>query len=152
MSDSLQKIRDEIRDATLIGVECETLRELIDRIDALLAEQEDDADMDGALLAMESEFLCENGERCIDARCDECPHTTPQPQVPDGYVVTYKIDVPPDYSAGLHGVSDTVRLIVESGDPGGELGDFADHIMSALVDWYDAGDGVYMLAVAQEGE
>ena len=53
------------------------------RLSALLAEREDDADMDGALLAMESEFLCENGERCIDVRCDECPHTTPQPQVPE---------------------------------------------------------------------
>lgn len=54
-----------------------------DRIDALLAELEDDADMEGALLAMESEFLCESGERCIDVRCAECPHT-PQPQVPEG--------------------------------------------------------------------
>ena len=73
---------EESNDYDSVGVEeiAEVLSKALDEIDALLAEREDDTDMEGALLAMESEFLCDDGGHCGDGGyCDECPYTTPQP-------------------------------------------------------------------------
>jgi len=39
--------------------------------------------------------------------------------------------------AEITGFTDTVTVLLESGDPGGDLGDFAEHIKLALSRWYD---------------
>lgn len=44
-------------------------------------------------------------------------------------------------AAGLHSFTDTVTVAVESGDPGGDAGEFEEFILQTLKDWYD-GAGV----------
>ena len=56
----------------------------------------------------------------------------------------YDIEHPGEYGAGIHGFSDTVIVIVESGDPGGESkgeDSFQDFMLQSLREWYD-GAGV----------
>lgn len=61
-------------------------------------------------------------------------------------VIVFDVCVPGDYAAGIRGFSDTVTITVDSGDPGGEPGEFEAHIRQALVEWYESGDK----AVAQQ--
>jgi hypothetical protein len=42
-----------------------------------------------------------------------------------------------DPAAGLMPRNDDINIIVYSGDPGGEPGEFAKHMRQALADWYD---------------
>lgn len=49
----------------------------------------------------------------------------------------YKIDHPGERDAGISAFSDTVIVLLESGNPGGEPGDFSEHIKLALKTWYD---------------
>lgn len=51
--------------------------------------------------------------------------------------IRYWICMPQDYSAGIIGFDDTVTIFIESGDPGGDAGEFAQHIKDALSAWYD---------------
>lgn len=49
----------------------------------------------------------------------------------------YYIHQPPEYSAGMVGFDDEVSITVDSGDPGGEEGEFAEFMWQVLSDWYD---------------
>lgn len=59
--------------------------------------------------------------------------------------IAFYVDFPGERGAGLHSYTDIVRVSVESGDPGGEPNEFADHIRQALAEWYD-GASVELLA------
>jgi len=50
---------------------------------------------------------------------------------------TFQIYSSGEPNAGLAGVCDKVTIIVESGDPGGEPGEFSDFICQSLSDWYN---------------
>lgn len=51
----------------------------------------------------------------------------------------YKFDIyqPGEKAAGIQCFEDTIRIEVESGDPGGISGEFRDHMKQALIEWYD---------------
>jgi hypothetical protein len=49
----------------------------------------------------------------------------------------YEVSHPGESGAGIIGFTDTVTMLLESGDPGGDPGDFAEHIKLALSGWYD---------------
>ena len=49
----------------------------------------------------------------------------------------YKIDHPGERGAGISAFPDTVIVLLESGNPGGEPGDFVEHIRLALKTWYE---------------
>lgn len=51
--------------------------------------------------------------------------------------IIYRIDMPSELAAGLEGFTDIVEITVESGDPGGEPGEFAQAMREALCEWYD---------------
>lgn len=42
-----------------------------------------------------------------------------------------------DALAGLRHYNDTVTVCVRSGDPGGEDGEFEEHIRQAIAEWFD---------------
>lgn len=48
----------------------------------------------------------------------------------------YKVDDPGEPEAGISEFTDTVTVLLETGDPGGDPGDFAEHIKLALSSWY----------------
>jgi len=54
----------------------------------------------------------------------------------------FNIYVPGEKAAGIIGFEDTVVVTVNSGDPGGEPGEFEEHIRGALIEWYDGGNVV----------
>jgi len=51
--------------------------------------------------------------------------------------IVFDIYMPGDFSAGIAGFSDMVSIEVDSGDPGGDAGEFKEHMKQALVEWYD---------------
>jgi hypothetical protein len=51
----------------------------------------------------------------------------------------YDVCVPSDMPAGLYGLTEKVIIIVKSGDPGGDEGEFEEHMRQALAEWYDTG-------------
>ena len=54
----------------------------------------------------------------------------------------------PDYPvAGLLGFTERITIEVESGDPGGDNGEFAGFMRTAVEDWYD-GAQVILVDVA----
>lgn len=60
-------------------------------------------------------------------------------------VFEFEIGHPGEDGAGLFAYSEKVKVSVESGDPGGEQGEFADFMKSCLADWFDgAGVGIVM--------
>jgi hypothetical protein len=57
--------------------------------------------------------------------------------------LTFDVEGPSELAAGINGFTDKVTVVVESGDPGGEPGEFQDFIRQALIEWYDtAGVGL----------
>ena len=55
-------------------------------------------------------------------------------------VYKYEIDSPDELDAGLHGFSDEITVIVDSGEPGGDpTGEdsFEEYMRQALIEWYD---------------
>lgn len=64
-----------------------------------------------------------------------------------GYV--FEIEHHGEAAAGIHGFSDTVHVIVGSGDPGGDPGEFIECVRAALAEWYD---GVTVLTEAEDAE
>lgn len=48
----------------------------------------------------------------------------------------YEIDDPGEPEAGIEEFADTVTVLLESSDPGGDPGDFVEHIKLALSSWY----------------
>lgn len=55
--------------------------------------------------------------------------------------IEFDIYHPGEIDAGIHGYTDLVSIYVESGDPGGEKGEFAEFMKDALTEWFD-GAGV----------
>lgn len=51
--------------------------------------------------------------------------------------LNYCVYHPGDHSAGMWGYSETVTLTVESGDPGGDPGEFAETLRQRLAEWFD---------------
>ena len=51
--------------------------------------------------------------------------------------IIFDVNNPGEYEAGILGYSDTVTVRVESGDPGGEPGEFAECMTQALIEWFD---------------
>jgi hypothetical protein len=49
----------------------------------------------------------------------------------------FNVEMPQELGAGLLGFTDVVTISVESGDPGGEPGEFEEFIRNALREWYD---------------
>lgn len=49
----------------------------------------------------------------------------------------FNIHSPSELSAGLVGFDDTVKIEIESGNPGGDPGKFAKETAQFLQDWYD---------------
>ena len=40
-------------------------------------------------------------------------------------------------SAGIVGFTDEITIEIDSGDPGGDKGEFEEHMLNALRGWYD---------------
>ena len=59
----------------------------------------------------------------------------PMPK-PDGRY-KFEIEHHGEWDAGIRPYSDTVVIQVISGDPGGDAGEFEEHMRQALKDWYD---------------
>lgn len=51
--------------------------------------------------------------------------------------LNYCVLHPGELAAGVRGYSETVTVTVESGDPGGEPGEFAGALWVFLKDWFD---------------
>lgn len=65
---------------------------------------------------------------------------------------TFDIDHPGEQAAGIYGFTDTVKITVESGEPGGdESGEdsFQEFMLQALKEWYD-GAGVKIVSNSYE--
>jgi len=52
-------------------------------------------------------------------------------------VLRYQVQFEGELAAGLWPYSDEVVVIVDSGNPGGEPGEFAEWIRQAIAQWYD---------------
>ena len=50
-------------------------------------------------------------------------------------VITYDVYAAPDDSS--FGYTDVIDIIIDSDNPGGEPGEFADFMRAALAEWYD---------------
>jgi len=64
-------------------------------------------------------------------------------------VYKYEIDSPDELDAGLHGFSDEVTVIVDSGEPGGDpTGEdsFEEYMRQALIEWFDGAKVVFKKA------
>lgn len=57
----------------------------------------------------------------------------------------FEIRQAPEPAAGIIGFTDTITVIVASGDPGGEEGEFKEHLREILHEWYDGAD-VYLVS------
>ena len=51
--------------------------------------------------------------------------------------IIFDITNPGELSAGIYGYTDIVKMIIESGNPGGEKEEFVEHIKNALSEWYE---------------
>lgn len=49
----------------------------------------------------------------------------------------FQIECPSEYSAGIIGFSDMVTITIDSGDPGGNHGEFEEWMRDSLREWYD---------------
>jgi hypothetical protein len=49
--------------------------------------------------------------------------------------LVFDVYMPSELQAGLRGFTDTIRVTVESGEPGGSRGDFIEHMREALTEW-----------------
>ena len=49
----------------------------------------------------------------------------------------YEIVHPGERAAGIDAFTDVVTITIESGEPGGEPGEFAQFMRDCLADWYD---------------
>ena len=49
----------------------------------------------------------------------------------------FDIEQPGEPAAGILPFTDRISVSVASGDPGGEPGEFFEHILNSIVEWYD---------------
>lgn len=59
----------------------------------------------------------------------------------------YRVDHPGEQSAGIASFTDTVIVLLESGDTGDDPSDFTEHVRLALKNWHD---GAKVLMVESE--
>jgi hypothetical protein len=52
-------------------------------------------------------------------------------------ICTFQITHSGESAAGIIAFTDTIKIYVESGNPGGETGDFRRFMLQALSEWYD---------------
>ena len=52
------------------------------------------------------------------------------------YRLIFFIDDPGDPLVGINPLSETITITVDSGDPGGNPGEFQEHMREALKEWY----------------
>ena len=52
--------------------------------------------------------------------------------------IEFSIYHPGERMAGIRAFEDNIKIIIESGDPGGEPGEFEKYIQKFLKEWYDA--------------
>lgn len=50
---------------------------------------------------------------------------------------TFSVEHSGESGAGIHPFSDVVHISIDSGDPGGDIGEFEGHMLAALREWYD---------------
>ena len=62
--------------------------------------------------------------------------------------IIFDIVHPGEIAAGIRGFTDLVSVDVDSGNPGGEAGEFEERIRQALIEWYD---GARVMLVKTEG-
>lgn len=63
--------------------------------------------------------------------------------------IVFDVYNPGDEEAGIFSYSDSVTIEIESGEPGGESGEFAEHMRQALAEWYD-GARVWTVSLEKE--
>lgn len=63
--------------------------------------------------------------------------------IPKPMTLQFEVNMPSELAAGLRGFTDTVTVTVESGDPTGEPGEFAQYMRDCLAEWFD-GAGVQL--------
>jgi len=51
--------------------------------------------------------------------------------------INYYIVFPQELSAGLRGYEEEITILVDSGDPGGEDGEFFNFMKESLEEWFD---------------
>ena len=93
----------------------------------------------------ESNYLNELKSRLLAALSNTTPYLS---QDVKG-VYKYEIDSPDELDAGLHGFSDEVTVIVDSGEPGGDpTGEdsFEEYMRQALIEWFDGAKVVFKKA------
>lgn len=54
-----------------------------------------------------------------------------------GIEIVYAVVHPGELAAGIRSYSETVRVIVESGDPGGDEEEFEKFMRDCLAEWFD---------------
>ena len=50
--------------------------------------------------------------------------------------LTFEVEHPGELASGMRGYSEKVTVIVDSGDPGGEPGEFRKLIQQSLSEWF----------------
>jgi len=51
--------------------------------------------------------------------------------------IIFEIEKLPELESGIRGFYDQVTIEIESGDPGGEDGQFESYMKQVFVEWYD---------------
>lgn len=49
----------------------------------------------------------------------------------------FYVNHPGEIGAGIYGFTDMIKIEIESGDPGGEEGEFAEFMREYLSEWFD---------------
>lgn len=65
---------------------------------------------------------------------------------------TFQIEHHGERAAGIHPYTDTLTIELASGEPGGESGEFQEHIRKALLEWYDGAIVMTEAEYAKRGE
>lgn len=56
--------------------------------------------------------------------------------------ITYSVHSSGELAAGLRGYTDQITVNIDSGDPGGDEGEFAGALRTFLAEWYDGANVV----------
>jgi hypothetical protein len=57
--------------------------------------------------------------------------------MPNNFELRFDVVNDGEQAAGIAAYNDTVAVTVESGDPGGEIGEFAEYMRGCLAEWFD---------------
>ena len=93
----------------------------------------------GALVPDDLIKACADNDELKSRLLAALSNTTPYLSQDVKGVYKYEIDSPDELDAGLHGFSDEVTVIVDSGEPGGDpTGEdsFEEYMRQALIEWF----------------